>query len=291
MASIASISVKRAWLWRARMFARHRLACVGLVGIISITLLSLLGPIMLDASLQRVNLDQMFSAPSVTYPLGTDQLGRDLLWRIMAGGQTSLWVGLVATVLATTIGCGYGVVSAMHAGPTDRFMMQLLDAILAVPVLLLVIVVQAVGDSSLLKVILTIGFASWMGTARMVRTECLRLLQSTFIQAAIVAGASSWRIVFFHLLPNTLGPLTVVVTIGIGQAVLLEATLSFLNLGVPSALPSWGNLMGNGMSAVLGGAWWTIVFPGLMIVTTVLCINLVGDGLRDMISPRQRDGC
>lgn len=139
MASIASISVKRAWLWRARMFARHRLACVGLVGIISITLLSLLGPIMLDASLQRVNLDQMFSAPSVTYPLGTDQLGRDLLWRIMAGGQTSLWVGLVATVLATTIGCGYGVVSAMHAGPTDRFMMQLLDAILAVPV--------ATGDS------------------------------------------------------------------------------------------------------------------------------------------------
>jgi peptide/nickel transport system permease protein len=276
--------------WWIGSFFRHRLAQLGVAGLAVIVVLSLVGPTLLDARMQQVNLARMYEAPSFLHPLGTDQLGRDLLRRIMEGGRVSLWVGVAATLLATILGCGYGLMSAMSPGWLDRLLMQILDAALAIPVLLLVIVFQAFGDSSLFKIVLTIGLASWMGTARMMRTECRRLLQSAFIQAATTAGASPAHIAFKHLLPNASGPLVVVVTVGIGQAILLETTLSFLNLGVPSTLPSWGNIMGNGMSAVLGGAWWTVVFPGLTIVTTVLCINLIGDGLRDIVNPRQRNG-
>lgn len=277
------------WKWWINSFSRHRLARLGFIGLVSITVLSLLGPLLLGPDMQQVNLGRMYASPSSASLLGTDQLGRDLLWRIMEGGRISLWIGLVATLLATVIGCGYGLISAMSGDWVDRILMQALDAALAIPVLLVVIVFQAFGDSSLLKIILTIGLASWMGTARMMRNECRRLLQSTYIQAAIAAGTSPSGIALKHLLPNAFGPLVVVVTVGVGQAILLETTLSFLNLGVPATLPSWGNLMGNGMSAVLGGAWWTVIFPGLAIVATVLCINLIGDGLRDIVNPRHRN--
>lgn len=277
------------WEWWISAFSRHRLARIGFSGLVLIAVLSLLGPILSGPDIQQVNLGKMYEAPSFAHPLGTDQLGRDLLWRVMEGGRISLSIGLVATLLATVIGCGYGMISAMSADWLDRILMQMLDAALAIPILLLVIVFQAFGDSNVVKLILTIGLASWMGTARMMRNECRRLLHTTFIQSAIAAGASPLRIAFKHLLPNALGPLMVVVTVGIGQAILLESTLSFLNLGVPSTLPSWGNLLGNGMSAVLGGAWWTVVFPGMAIVVTVLCINLVGDGLRDIVNPQQRE--
>lgn len=273
-----------------RAFARHRLARIGLAGLVLIAVAAVLGPFVVDADSGRVNLERMYAPPSLAHPLGTDQLGRDLATRVMEGGRVSLWVGLLATLLATLIGCAYGVISALARGWLDRIMMQVLDAALAIPILLLVIVSQAFGESSLIKVILVIGLASWMGTARMVRTECRRLLETGFVQAAIAAGTSPLRLVFRHLLPNAFGPLVVVVTVGVGQAILLESTLSFLNLGVPSVQPSWGNLLGNGMSAVLSGAWWPVVFPGLMIVLTVLCINVIGDGLRDIVNPKQRDG-
>jgi peptide/nickel transport system permease protein len=276
------------WKWWINSFSRHRLARLGFVGLALITVSSLLGPALLDPAAQQANLDKMYEAPSLAHPFGTDQLGRDLLFRMLEAGRTSLWIGLVATILATAIGCAYGLFSAMSPIWLDRILMRALDAALALPVLLLVIVFQSFGDASLLKIILTIGLSSWMGIARIVRIECHRLLQSTFIKAAVASGSSRLRIASRHLLPNAFGPLIVVVTVGIGQAILLEATLSFLNLGVPPTLPSWGNLLGNGMSAVLGGAWWTILFPGLMIVLTVLCINLIGDGLRDIVDPRHR---
>lgn len=288
-ATPASTASPTRWEWWIGSFSRHRLARAGFAGLALIAVLSLLGPILSGPDIQQVNLGRMYEAPSSVHPLGTDQLGRDLLWRVMEGGRISLWIGLIATILATVIGCGYGVVSAMSESWLDRIMMQILDAALAIPILLLVIVFQAFGDSSVFKLILTIGLASWMGTARMMRNECRRLLHTTFIQSAITAGASPSRIALRHLLPNALGPLMVVVTVGIGQAILLETTLSFLNLGVPSTLPSWGNLLGNGMSAALGGAWWAVVFPGLAIVATVSCINLVGDGLRDIVNPKQRE--
>lgn len=288
-AAPASNASPSRWKWWVSAFSRHRLARIGFTGLVLVSILSSLGPVLSGSETQRMNLGRMYEAPSFAHPLGTDQLGRDLLWRVMEGGRISLWIGLTATLLATVIGCGYGMVSAMSGGWLDRILMQMLDAALAMPALLLVIVFQAFGDAGAFQLILAIGLASWMGTARMMRNECRRLLHANFIQSAITAGASPARIALGHLLPNALGPLMVVVTVGIGQAILLETTLSFLNLGVPPTLPSWGNLLGNGMSAVLGGAWWTVVFPGLAIVATVSCINLVGDGLRDIVNPQQRE--
>lgn len=271
-----------------RAFLHHRLAHAGLLGLLAITAAALLGPMVVPHAASESNLAVIYGPPSWTHLLGTDQLGRDLLARVLAGAQVSLSVALAATLIASLFGCVYGLLAGM--GPTwlDRVLMQILDAVLSIPVLLLVIVSQAFGESSLLKIILVIGLASWMGTARLMRMECRRLMQAEFINAAIVGGASRVALALRHVVPNAAAPLLVVVTVGVGQAILIESTLSFLNLGVPSTLPSWGNLLGNGMSSMLGGAWWVVVFPGAMIVLTVLCINLVGDGLRDTVDPKRR---
>ncbi|WP_420591187.1 ABC transporter permease [Bacterioplanoides sp.] len=269
-------------------FLRHRLAKAGLIGLAIIIAVALLGPLLAPYAADTPDLSAIYAAPSLSHWLGTDQLGRDLFARLLAGAQVSLLVAFIATLIATLLGCCYGLLAGMAPMWLDRILMQLLDAVLAIPVLLLVIVSQAFGESSLLKVIAVIGLASWMGTARLMRTETRRLMQSEFVAAAIVGGASRLRLALVHVLPNAAAPLLVVVTVGVGQAVLIESTLSFLNLGVPSTLPSWGNLLGNGMSSMLSGAWWMVVFPGVMIVITVLSINLVGDGLRDIVDPKRR---
>ena len=271
-------------------FMRHHLAKFGLVGLLVVVMAALIGPLLIPYAADEPDLSAIFAAPSMAHLLGTDQLGRDLLARLLEGAQVSLSVALVATLIATLLGCFYGLLAGMGPLWLDRVMMQVLDAILSIPVLLLVIVSQAFGESSILKVIFVIGLASWMGTARLMRTECRRLMETEFISAAIVGGASKIRLALVHVLPNAAAPLLVVVTVGVGQAVLIESTLSFLNLGVPSTLPSWGNLLGNGMSSMLGGAWWVVLFPGLMIVLTVLSINLVGDGVRDIVDPQRRSG-
>lgn len=273
-------------------FFRHRLAQAGFWLLAIIAMLSLFGPAWFGDAIgdkgQLPDMSQMSAPPSAAHLLGTDQLGRDLLFRVLEGGRVSLLIGLTATILATIFGCVYGIISGMASGWLDRMLMQFLDALISIPVILLVIVSQAFGESSLLKVTVVIGLASWMGTARMMRTECRTLKEADFIKAAIAGGASPLQMVFRHLLPNTLAPLVVVVTVGVGQAILLESTLSFLNLGVAATVPSWGNLLGNGMSSALSGAWWIVLFPGLSIVLTVLAINLMGDGLRDTIDPKHR---
>lgn len=268
--------------------AAHRLARWGAFGLVLIVALSLVGPLLWPETPGATRLDQVYSSPSSSHPFGTDHLGRDLLSRVFQGGRVSLLTGLTATLMATVVGVFYGLLSGMAGRWIDLLMMQLLDALLSIPVLLLVIVSQAFGRPSFWRVILVIGLAGWMGTARVVRTECRRLMQTDFIRAAIASGTTSIGLVMRHLLPNILAPLIVVMTVGVGQAILLESTLSFLNLGVPATLPSWGNLLGNGMSSALTGAWWTILFPGAMIVGTVLAINLIGDGLRDAVDPKNR---
>lgn len=273
-----------------RSFLRHPMTRVGLPGLLIIAIAAVLGPLLVPYGADEPDLSAIFAVPSWSHWLGTDQLGRDLLARLLEGAQVSLSVAIIATLFATVLGCLYGFVAGMGPVWLDRIMMQFLDTLLSIPVLLLVIVAQAFGESSVLKVIAVIGLASWMGTARLMRTECRRLMAADYISAALVGGASQFRLAITHLLPNAAAPLLVVVTVGVGQAVLIESTLSFLNLGVPSTLPSWGNLLGNGMSSLLGGAWWMVLFPGLMIVFTVASINLVGDGLRDIVDPKRRAG-
>lgn len=270
-------------------FRRHRLAMAGGSALIVIIVLAVLGP-MFSPDPYQTDIGGIYSAPSSTHLFGTDQLGRDLFSRVLVGGQLSLMVGLLATLMAGILGIVYGLVSAMGPRWLDHGMMQVLDTLLSIPVILIVILIQATGELSLAKVTVAIALVSWMGTARIVRAECQRLLSGDFIRAAVTAGSDRLRLVMRHLLPNIAAPLLVVLTISVGQAIVLEATLSFLNLGVPSTVPSWGNLLANGLSAALSGAWWNVLFPGLMIVITVLSVNLIGDGLRDMVDPKGRAG-
>lgn len=268
-------------------FRRHRLAVIGLAAMVVIVVLSVLGPLFAhDPHLADVA--GIYRAPSASHVFGTDHLGRDLFARVLAGGQVSLQVALLATLMAGFIGVLYGLVSGMGTRWLDHGMMQVLDTLLAIPVILIVILIQATGELSLVKITVAIAVVSWMGTARIVRAECQRLMGSDFIRAAIAAGSNRVSLVLRHLIPNIASPLLVVLTVSVGQAIILESTLSFLNLGVPATVPSWGNLLGNGLSAALNGAWWNVLFPGLMIVLTVLSINLLGDGLRDAADPRNR---
>ncbi len=273
--------------FRFSRFAAHRLAVVGLAALTVTALLSVVGPMVVQSP-KATDVTAMYVGPSSQHYFGTDHLGRDLFARVLAGGRVSLLVGLLATVMATAVGIAYGLFSGMGPRWVDHAMMQVLDAVLSIPVILLVIVAQAFGELSLLKVTIVIALASWMGTARIVRTECRRLMETDFIRAAVAVGTSPLGLVRRHLLPNLAAPLLVVLTVSVGQAIVLESTLSFLNLGVPATIPSWGNLLGNGMSAALTGAWWPVLFPGLMIVVTALSVNLIGDGLRDLIDPKRR---
>jgi peptide/nickel transport system permease protein len=268
-------------------FRRHRLAVVGLAMLAGVIALSLLGPLFAPDP-HQANIGSIYERPSSAHLFGTDHLGRDLFARVLAGGQLSLLVALLATLMAGLLGILYGLASGMGPRWLDHLMMQVLDTLLSIPVILIVILIQATGELSLLKITIAIALVSWMGTARIVRAECLRLMGSDFIRAALAAGAGRIWLVSRHLLPNIAAPLLVVLTVSVGQAVILEATLSFLNLGVPATVPSWGNLLGNGLSAALNGAWWNVLFPGLMIVFAVLSVNLIGDGLSDIADPRNR---
>lgn len=268
-------------------FRRHRLALAGFAMLLLIVLLSLLGPLFTPDP-AFANVSEIYKAPSMAHFFGTDHLGRDLFSRVVAGGQLSLMVALLATLVAGCIGVLYGVISGMAPRWLDHGMMQLLDTLLAIPVILVVILIQVTGELGLLKITLAIALVNWMGTARIVRSECQRLMASDFIAAAVSAGSSRLGLVVRHLLPNITAPLLVVLTVSVGQAIVLESTLSFLTLGVPATVPSWGNLLGNGLSAALNGAWWNVLFPGLFIVLAVLSINLIGDGLRDVTDPRNR---
>lgn len=270
-------------------FRHHRLAMLGLVMLAGIIVLSLLGPLFAPDP-HQTNIGSIYAPPSLQHLFGTDHLGRDLFSRVLAGGQLSLLVALLATLMAGVLGIVYGLVSGMGPRWLDHIMMQLLDTLLSIPVILIVILIQATGELSLMKITVAIALVSWMGTARIVRAECLRLMSSDFIRAALAAGADRLWLVSRHLLPNIAAPLLVVLTVSVGQAIILESTLSFLNLGVPATVPSWGNLLGNGLSAALNGAWWSVFFPGLMIVAAVLSINLIGDGLSDIADPRNRMG-
>lgn len=266
----------------------HRLGMMGFAFLVLISAFSLLYPLVDAGGGVMTDTARMYSAPSGEHWFGTDHLGRDLFDRVMAGGRLSLLVGLLAVVMAGFIGLFYGLLSGLGPRWLDQILMQILDTILSIPVILYVILIQAAGELSLLKITVSIALVSWMGVARIVRTESRRLMESDFIRASITSGCRTFAMVARHILPNLMGPLLVILTVSIGQAIILEATLSFINLGVPTTVPSWGNLLGNGLSAAMSGAWWTVFFPGMMIILTVLSINLVGDGLRDGIDPRNR---
>ncbi len=270
-----------------RLFLQHPLMFWGLV-VVSILVLTALTAQWISPydPLQQTLADRLLS-PSLHHWMGTDQYGRDVLSRMLYGSRVSLAVGLVAVSIYIFIGTFVGAVAGYYGGLLDSVLMRLVDILLCIPTFFLILMVIAFVGPSILNIMVIIGITSWTDVARLVRGEILSLKEREFIQAARVIGMTDSRIILRHLLPNALGPVLVVATLGIGGAILIESSLSFLGLGVQPPTPSWGNMLEEGRDH-LTDAWWLITFPGLAIFLTVLGYNLLGEGLRDYMDPRLR---
>jgi peptide/nickel transport system permease protein len=244
-------------------------------------------PFLPDPAAQPDIVEQANLPPGAGHPFGTDQLSRDVLARVAWGGRISLAVAGLAVVLSATIGAGVGIAAGYLGGMVDAALMRLVDAALAIPRLFILLLLLAVWERiPLAALILILGTTGWFGTSRMVRGEVLRLRHEPFVIGAEALGARRARVMLRHLLPNTLGPLLVAATLGVGDVILLEAGLSFLGLGIQPPTPSWGGMILDA-KPVLITAPWTGLFPGLAILVTVLAVNLVGDALAGAVNPRE----
>jgi peptide/nickel transport system permease protein len=283
-----------------RRFRKHKMALAGGFGIALLLVFIIVGTLLVPlTTANSVDLSARLSAPSATHWLGTDSTGRDSFSRVIYGGQISLIVGVLAVILSVSVGTVVGGVAAYYGGWPDAILMRFTEAMLSIPQLFLLIVlgkflgrdIQTINifglsfSGSVGIVIVVIGMTSWMYLARIVRANVLSLKEMDYISAAKSLGASNVRIFFNHLVPNTLGIIIVSATLGLAGAILNEAYVSFLGLGVQPPTASWGNMLTSAQSFIQRGAWWMWVFPSLFIIFTILCINLLGDGLRDALDP------
>ncbi len=227
-----------------------------------------------------------FQAPSAAHWMGTDDFGRDVLSRVIWGARVSLPVALLAVGIGHTAGGLLGLMSGYLGGRVDLLLQRLLDAMMAFPVLVLALAIVAAAGPSLLNVVLAIAIVEIPRSARVIRAATLSIREMEFIEATRALGASGWRVVLLHVLPNCLPPYLIIATAGLGQAIIVEASLSFLGLGVPPPEPSWGGMLSGAAQSFATRAPWMVIFPGLMISVAVYSFNFVGDGLRDVLDPR-----
>ena len=235
----------------------------------------------------RGDLSEFLLAPSPAHLLGTDALGRDVLSRLIAGGRVSLLVGVGSVALALAIGVPLGIMSAMLTGWGGEAIMRATDLFLAMPAILIALAIAATVGPSLTNVILLVGFVYWAPFARMVRSEALSIRERDYIQSAYAIGCGRMRMLFVHMLPNIANTIIVLASLQVAAAILLESTLSFLGVGVPPPTPTWGTMVADGRPYVQL-AWWVVTFPGIAIMLSVLCINVLGDELRDRLDPNFR---
>lgn len=266
-------------------FKRNKLAVAGGVMVLLLFFVALFAPFISPYDPNEIDRFHILEPPSRSHPLGTDDLGRDVLSRMIYGSRISLAVGFVAVGIATVIGILFGAMSGYHGGWIDRIIMRFVDIMLSIPTFFLILAVIAFIGPGIWNIMIVIGLTSWMGVARLVRAEFLSLKEREFVLAARALGASNTRIIFSHIMPNSMAPVFVSAVLGIAAAILVESALSFLGIGVQPPTPSWGNILTLGKDNI-EIAWWLSVFPGLAILFTVLAYNLVGEGLRDALDPR-----
>lgn len=283
----------RSGKWVAKAAWRARAALVGGFIILGMVCSVVLGPLLLPTSPVAVDLADSFRPPgwvaggSATHPLGTDHLGRDILSRLWHGGRISMLIGVLAVAVAGSLGLSLGLVSGYFGGSIDGLIMRLADVQQSLPFVALAIMVVAVLGPSTRNVVLTLGIGGWVLFARIARGEVLRVRETVYVEAAIAIGAGHLRILVRHILPNIASPCIVTASFAFSVMVIVEASLSFLGLGVPPPIPSWGNMLYDARN-YMETAWWLPMFPGLAIMLAVLGINLVGDWLRDVLDPRMR---
>jgi peptide/nickel transport system permease protein len=278
-------------------FQRNKLAMFGLALLLTIALAVLLGPWLYPVDPKAIDILASGQPPSATHPMGTDDLGRDMLARVLYGGRISLAVGFAAMMIAVILGTTVGLLAG-YIGQFDNPLMRFTDMMLTLPKIPLLLVATglfrdplraSVGleGGAFILVVAIIGILGWMTTARMVRGSVLSVKQMEFVEAAVNLGARTNGIMTRHILPNVLGIIVVAATLEVAAAILVESTISFLGMGFPPDVPTWGSLLYYGRNYMTQSAWM-VLFPGLMISLTILAINFIGDGLRDALDPRQR---
>ncbi|MBI4684918.1 MAG: ABC transporter permease [Nitrospirae bacterium] len=272
----------------SKRFIRNRLAFIGAVIVAFMIAIAILAPYIAPYDPTAIDVHNVLSPPGKAHLLGTDELGRDVLARMIWGSRVSLKVGFVAVGIAILIGIIVGSIAGFYGRKIDAVFMRFVDIMLAFPTFFLILAVIAILEPSIFTIMIVIGVTGWMDVARLVRAECLTLKERDFVIAARALGASDIRLIFRHILPNALSPVFVAATFGVAGAILIESGLSFLGLGVQPPNPSWGNILTAGKDNI-EVAWWLSVYPGLAILITVLSYNLVGEGLRDALDPRLWD--
>ena len=270
-----------------RTLGRNQLAVVGGVVVGILVLVALAASWLAPHDPYHADVTKVLDPPSQAHLLGTDQIGRDVLSRILYASRVSLAVGFVSVGIATAIGVLLGVASGYHGGIADAMIMRLVDLMLVFPRFFLLLAVLAFLQPSIWTIMAVIGLTGWMGVARLVRAEFLSLKEREFVVWSQSIGASAFRIIWRHILPNALAPVLVAMTLGIPAAILTESGLSFLGLGVQPPYATWGNILNDGKDSI-EIAWWLSVYPGLAILITVLSYNLLGEGIRDALDPRLR---
>lgn len=266
-------------------FIKNKLAVIGCAIVLLLFIASMAAPLLAPYDPSDIDIKQILMGPSSAHLLGTDQLGRDVLSRMIWGSRISLKVGFIAVGISTAIGIVFGALSGYYGGWTDGLMMRFVDIMLCFPAFFLILAVIAFLEPSIWNIMVVIGITGWMGIARLVRAEFLSLKEREFVLSAKALGASDMRIIFRHILPNAMAPILVSATLGIAGAILTESALSFLGIGVQPPTPSWGNILTAGKDNI-EIAWWLSLFPGLAILITVLGYNLLGEGIRDSLDPR-----
>lgn len=275
------------WADTRRRFGRNRLALFGLLVLLLIALAAVFAPHLVRYGYNQLDLAHMDAAPGYPHWLGTDDLGRDELTRILYAGRVSLTIGLLAAAAAALVGSAIGATAGYYGGWTDSLLMRFTDLALSVPPLPLIIVLSAVLKPSTGLLIMLIAGVGWMGTARLVRGVFLTIRQEDYVEAARAVGASHIRIIVRHALPNAMAPVIVATTLAVGNAIISESVLSFLGVGVRPPTPSWGNMLQAAQTTMATKPWLSI-FPGVFILLSVLSVNALGDGLRDALDVRMK---
>jgi peptide/nickel transport system permease protein len=273
----------------AGQLIRNPAAMISLGVLVAMALFCFVGPFIYHTDQVHVNLAIKDLRPGGAHPLGTDDVGHDVLGRLMTGGQTSLEIGVAAGVIATAIGLAWGAIAGYAGGWTDSVMMRVVDAGIAIPALFLLMVAATIITPTVPVLIVIIGVVSWLVPARLVRAEAVSLRAREYVQAMIAMGGGSRRAITRHIVPNVVGTVVVNATFQVADAIMLVAYLSFLGLGVPLPGTDWGGMLAGGLNYALDGYWWMIVPPGIAIVIVVCAFNFIGDGLRDAFEVRLRE--